>query len=164
MVDMQMNAIKTTFEMARSDEFGQFAGDATERTELGEPLQEDDLAAIRADLLAKRRDEFQRGELRLQVDVFSSVHAANYDKGYATLDTAGEGLVVQPENGVAFDADWTMSEARQSQFTRMFDGITVVDGEPVLDPSKENRFTLSVLSFLEKSGEIGLEYLRDARA
>jgi hypothetical protein len=46
----------------------------------------------------------------------------------------------------------------------MFDGITVVDGEPVLDPSKENRFTLSVLSFLEKSGEIGLEYLRDARA
>ncbi|MEO3477426.1 hypothetical protein AAFO90_07090 [Phaeobacter sp. CAU 1743] len=163
MVDMQMNAIKTTFEMARSDEFGKFTGVIAERTELGEPLQEDNLEAIRADLLAKRRDEFQRGELRLQVDVFSSVHAANYDKGYATLDTAEEGLVVQPEN-VAFDADWTMSEARQSQFTRMFDGITVVDGEPVLDPSKENRFTLSVLSFLEKSGEIGLEYLRDARA
>ncbi len=166
MVDRQMNAIKTTMDMARSQAFQDASAGVEERTELGAPMEEAELEAMRADLLAKRRDEFERGELRIRVEVFSSAHAANYGKVYATLDTdSGDGRVVQEENRVAFDENWEMPEsAKKEHFARKFEGITVVDGQPVLDPGKKNAASHSGMEFLKKFGAIGLEYMRDARA
>ncbi|WP_299965608.1 hypothetical protein [uncultured Roseobacter sp.] len=164
MVDAQISMIRNTMGMAREEAFQRYAATTETPTALGDPLSDADFDAMRADLLAKRRDEFQRGELRLQVEVFASVHAANYEKTYATLDTADAGLVVKPENGVAFDEGWVMSERDKQFYGRMFEGITVVDGELVLDEEKANFMTEMGLGFLEKHGEIGLEYLRDARA
>lgn len=164
MVDSQMAAIKTTLDMARSDEFQRYAANGEMPTTVGAPLSEADFETMRADLLAKRQDEYRRGELRLQVEVFSSFHAANYEKSYATLDTDGAGLIVRPENGAAFDTAWTMSDQDKETFGRMFDGIAVVDGELVLDPEKDMASYERGLDFLEKYGDIGLEYLRDARS
>lgn len=163
MVDMQMGAIARTFELARSDTFQQYAGQVEVPTALGDPMSEMDMTAMRADLLAKRRDEFNRGELTIRVEVYSSMHAANYEKTYATLDTSGPGLTVTAENAVAFEPDWTMSARDKQTFGRMFENIVLVDGQPMLEEEDKNLWSATGMEFLEKWGDIGLEYLRDAR-
>lgn len=164
MVDMQISMIKQTFEMARSQEMQRYATDVQIPTNLGEPLSEEGYADMRDDLLAKRRDEFQRGELRIQAEFYASSHALNYGKAYAKLDTGGTGVTITEENGVVYDNDWALSDRKKQMFSRMFEDITIVDGKPTIGPDDLNLQTQMGMDFLEKHGEIGLEYLKDSRA
>ncbi len=145
LVDNQIKAIKMTLELSKSEEFIRFSAGTGIPTDVTGPLTDEELATLRSDLLAERRAQYQRGELNVNVTVFASTHAANYDKTYKTFDMASGETVVNEANTAAFDEAWEFSERKKEAFHRLLVG----DSDFVRDN-------------IERLGIYAEEYIKDA--
>lgn len=141
-VNTQIQAAQRVIEMTRSDEFATFSDGTENPTGPVHAMTPEEVETMRSDLLAKWTDAYDRGEINLTLQVFSSGHAVNYDKAYKTLNMATGDFIVTTENSVVFDEAWEFSEARKTTMERLMTGV-------------------GGSQFLDGLGEYAEEYLKD---
>lgn len=120
LVETQVRAVQKTISMTQTDTFIENTKEGDQPGRQMETLSEQEVEAMRSDLLAQRKREYERGELDIEINIFSSAHAANYGKVYKTINTGTGEVVENPQNSVEFDADWEFSESKGRALARLF--------------------------------------------
>ncbi|WP_227270387.1 hypothetical protein [Roseobacter weihaiensis] len=143
LVEGQVKSTQRAIEMSQSDEFAKLSDGTKKPTGPVAKMTDEEVETMRSDLLAKWTDAYNRGEIELNLQVFASVHAFNYDKIYKTLDLGTGDTSVNAQNAVTFDKAWEFSEARKASMERSLTGI-------------------GGSQFLDRLGDYAEEYLKDA--
>ncbi|UWQ61463.1 hypothetical protein K3723_11320 [Leisingera caerulea] len=115
-VERQIKAMKRVSEITNSEQYRTLAARDGSVPRAVPPLSAEDEAAIRADLLAHRRAQYERGELDIEIKVFSSTWAATYNEPYTTIGMADGRQVTNEANASTFRDEWEMTEHRKAFF------------------------------------------------
>ncbi|WP_411351133.1 hypothetical protein PNH50_11530 [Leisingera aquaemixtae] len=115
-VERQIKAMKRVSETTNSEQYRTLAARDGSVPRAVPPLSAEDEAAIRADLLSHRRAQYERGELNIEIKVFSSTWAANYNEPYTTISMATGQQVTNEANASTFRDEWEMTEHRKGFF------------------------------------------------
>lgn len=110
-VEHQIGSMRALAKETTTEEYQKFASSDDTAARSVPPLTEEAENQIRADLLAYRRAQYERGEFDVTVQVFSSYHAFNYEKVHTTLDMATGEMTVNEENRAEFRDEWEMSQS-----------------------------------------------------
>lgn len=145
LVDRQIESIEKTIEMSQNEDFVILSDGTPDPTGQVAAMTEEERTTLRDDLLAQRMAEYERGALHVNVTVFASTHAANYDKTYKTLNMASGETVVNAANTAVFDEAWELSERNKEFFQKLLVG----DSDHVRDN-------------IELLGIYAEEYIKDA--
>lgn len=120
MVSHQINHIKRAFEMAADPEVQALMKDLDVPTKVPAWTEELD-QTVRADLTAKRWDEFERGEMEMTIEIYSSPHAMNYGEAYKALDMRTGEMTVNEANRTEFNEVWELSDSRKANYAKWLD-------------------------------------------
>lgn len=117
-VETQINAMKYLAKRTTTETYQKFASAEDAPARSFPPLTRETEDQIRTDLLAYRRAQYERGELDITVQVFSSQHAFNYGQPHKVFDMAAGEMTVNEENRAEFRNDWEMSQSDRDHYLR----------------------------------------------